>query len=135
MRLINRTRVPDQLIRDVARFVMPPGVHNVWITIGNSSRGYSGRAGGKRCFVAVDSGCRTFPRYYYPYQYGVQKGRKWWVVNDTEMLVILLAHELRHCWQSKATNKRGYAWGSRGRYSEVDTEAYALRKLREWRRL
>ena len=25
-------------------------------------------------------------------------------------------------------------WGSRGRYSERDADAYAVRKLREWRR-
>jgi hypothetical protein len=134
MRLLNRTKVPTELVRDVIRFVMPPGVTNVRITIGNSRRGFSGRAGGKRCLVRVDSGGRAFPRFYWPYQYGQNKGKKWWVANATEMLVILFAHELRHCWQFKARNKAGYIWGARGRYSELDTEAYALRKLREWRR-
>jgi hypothetical protein len=74
-------------------------------------------------------------RYYYvPYQYGQHKGRKWWTSGWIERLVLIMAHELRHLWQGKTTSRRGYVWGARGRYSEVDTEAYALRKLREWRR-
>lgn len=75
-----------------------------------------------------------FPFLLTPYQYGQHKGRKIWIASRVEMLVYLASHELRHLWQGKAKNKAGYAWGSRGRYSEIDTEAYALNKLRAWRR-
>lgn len=44
-----------------------------------------------------------------------------------------MAHEARHFWQHKV--RKGWrVWGARGRYSEVDAEAYTIRKLREWRR-
>jgi hypothetical protein len=49
-----------------------------------------------------------------------------------EALVVLLAHELRHLWQAK--HSRGMVWGARGRYSERDADAYALRMLRAYRR-
>jgi hypothetical protein len=82
----------------------------------------------------VRIGGGKFPMFYHPYQYGQNKGKRWWIASRIELLVVIAAHELRHCWQSKARNKAGYAWGARGRYSEVDTEAFALRKLRDWRR-
>ena len=57
----------------------------------------------------------------------------------TEALVYILAHELRHMHQ-----QHGYAVHSsfpvgrvknaHGTYSEVCTEAYAIHKLRAWRR-
>jgi len=45
-----------------------------------------------------------------------------------------MAHELRHLWQAKAKNKRGYFWGGRGKFSEIDTESYAIQCLRKWRK-
>lgn len=65
--------------------------------------------------------------------------RKLVLGDRTEALVYILAHELRHMHQ-----QHGYAVHSsfpvgrvknaRGRYSEVCTEAYAIHKLRAWRR-
>ncbi|OGA72887.1 MAG: hypothetical protein A3G81_22525 [Betaproteobacteria bacterium RIFCSPLOWO2_12_FULL_65_14] len=49
-----------------------------------------------------------------------------------EALVVLIAHELRHLWQAKHT--RGKVYGARGRFSERDADAYALRMLRRFRR-
>lgn len=48
--------------------------------------------------------------------------------------------ELRHLWQAARLTDRKksallpMAHGSRGKYSEVDTEAFAIQTLREWRR-
>ena len=52
-----------------------------------------------------------------------------------ESLVHTLAHELRHYWQMNHPGKRGKIWGARGKFSERDADAYAIRKTREWRRL
>jgi hypothetical protein len=49
-----------------------------------------------------------------------------------EELVHTLAHEFRHMWQWYYP-KRKRVWGARGQYSERDADAYAHRKLREWR--
>jgi hypothetical protein len=52
-----------------------------------------------------------------------------------EGLVSIAAHELRHLWQKNHPGKRGKVWGAKGQYSERDADAYAIRKVREWRRL
>ncbi|MGH8634951.1 MAG: hypothetical protein ACRET7_12575, partial [Burkholderiales bacterium] len=49
-----------------------------------------------------------------------------------EQLIVLLAHELRHLWQAK--HSHGKVWGAKGRFSERDADAYALRMLRRYRR-
>jgi len=67
----------------------------------------------------------------------VRKGFKAYLpelfLDRKEALLGVLAHELRHLWQSKV--KKGYrVWGSKGQFSERDADAYAIRKTREWRR-
>ena len=53
--------------------------------------------------------------------------------NRKELFIHILAHELRHIWQAK--HKRGWrVWGSRGQFSERDADAYAIHKVREYRR-
>ena len=52
-----------------------------------------------------------------------------------EELLCTLAHEFRHFWQSNHKTKRGKVWGARGVFSERDACAYAIRKMREWRKL
>ena len=52
-----------------------------------------------------------------------------------ESLVNNLAHELRHYWQMNHIGKRGKVWGARGKFSERDADAYAIRRTREWRLL
>jgi hypothetical protein len=50
-----------------------------------------------------------------------------------EAILHLLAHEMRHLWQVKIPS--GWrVWGARGRYSERDCDAYAIRVVRHWRR-
>jgi hypothetical protein len=57
----------------------------------------------------------------------------YWLLSREECLIHILAHELRHLWQRD--HKRGWVWGSKGRKSsERDADAFAIRKLREWRR-
>ena len=52
-----------------------------------------------------------------------------------EALVHLLAHEFRHFWQKNHLGKRGKVWGARGKDSERDCDAYAIRKQRAWRKM
>lgn len=54
------------------------------------------------------------------------------LLTPQEALVNVIAHELRHAWQEK--HKRGRVWGARGEQSELDCDAYAIRKVRQWRR-
>lgn len=52
-----------------------------------------------------------------------------------EAIVHVMAHELRHLWQSGHSDKRDMVWGSREKLSDRDADAYAIRKTREWRKL
>jgi hypothetical protein len=56
------------------------------------------------------------------------------ILSREEALVHVLAHELRHFWQCNHPSKRSKVWGARGRFSDRDADAYAIRKTREWRR-
>lgn len=52
-----------------------------------------------------------------------------------EVLVFIMAHELRHLWQAKAKGKpRGMVYGAKGRFSERDACAYGMQCLRRYRR-
>ena len=48
-------------------------------------------------------------------------------------LVHFLAHELRHLWQKNHPKKKDKVLGSRDQFSDRGADAYAFRKMREWR--
>ena len=58
------------------------------------------------------------------------------ILSREEALILVLAHELRHMWQANNIyNKRGRAWGANPKgSSDTDADAYAIRKMREWRK-
>ena len=72
------------------------------------------------------------------------------LLSREEAVILVMAHELRHLWQmdhrrrrriKQEQRKRGgggeetaAVWGSRGQYSNRDADAYAIRKVREWRK-
>jgi hypothetical protein len=134
VRLTNTSALPTERVREVIAFVKPANVSGLSIRLTESRCLCRGRAYWSRgyCLVRVNTK-RAFPAWYHPYQYGQHKGRKWWCAGAEEVLVLIMAHELRHFWQAKVP--RGWrAWGSKGQFSEIDTEAYAIRMLRAWRR-
>lgn len=77
---------------------------------------------------------KHYPQRLFTYQIGHLKGKRYYIANRTEALVYVISHELRHLWQGKAKNKAGYYPKSKGRYSEIDTEGYAITMLRKWRK-
>ena len=147
MKIKNSTKIPKDLLSEIIAFVRPSGISKFDVMMKNSrSKGTAlwGRAYPKGCSsyhrtadpfisIQVPQGDK-YPRALSVYQYGQLKGRRYYLADRTEELVYILAHELRHIWQGKTKNKAGYTWGARGRYSEIDSESYAIRKLREWRR-
>lgn len=84
---------------------------------------------------------RRFPCFTHPYQYAQHKGRRVVIRNRIEALVYIAAHEMRHLWQQfrtkdnrKSKNIIPMYPNSKGKFSEVDTEAFALHELRRWRK-
>lgn len=157
MQIKNSTKIPNELVREIIRFARPPGIGNFDVMAKNAKCGspFKGRAytGGssyhhsRRPFVVVSTAEQegvsrsrrlpVYPRVLRTYQYGQLKGRRYYLADRIECFVYVAAHELRHLWQAQAprgSKRRGMTWGSRGRFSEVDTDSYAIRKLREWRR-
>lgn len=155
MRLQNFTSVETSRLKEIIRFVVPSGVSKFDISFKNSSRGWCARAyvhGSSyheenlikrglrhRSYQAytplVVINVPPFSRYRKPnvsnngggYLRSVQ-------FSHEEDIVHLVAHELRHLWQGKVKSGRR-VWGARGQFSERDADAYAIRKVRQWRRL
>ena len=139
MRLKNHTDLDDDWIRAVIRAVRPGGLSNFDVRVSNfngatgrgraywAGSGYHDRAAP---FIVVSVATeKKFRRSvfaghkgYLPHVWGSRK----------EVLIHLLAHELRHLWQAK--HSRGKVWGAKGRFSERDADAYALQMLRRYRR-
>lgn len=141
MRLKNATDIPSDLIREIIRFVKPPGIKKFDVRVGNTRDHFKGRAYSKGSayhstadpFVNVYVGpVQKFPSI--PYQPASSKYLPTpYMASRVEALVFVMAHELRHLWQSRVPRGRR-VWGARGQFSERDADAYAIRMLREWRR-
>lgn len=150
MKLINRSSFSDELIRAVVRFVRPPGIKNFQVKV-TDKKGYvfRGHGWGKGVLVRINQKAK-FPRKLHTYQYGQLKskwtkpdpvtgvirqikGRRYYLKDATEALIYVMAHELMHTRQGQRGRLRGRVWGARGRFSEIETESYAIRKLREYR--
>ena len=144
LRIKNHTDISDELIRKIIRFVQPPGVSGFDVRVSNldiRARSFGrGRAYTHGChlhdrrghFIVVSLGAR----HWFPMKDSNMKGYLPfpWMASREEAAVYLIAHELRHLWQTKVP--KGYrVWGARGQYSERDACAYAIRMLRAWRRV
>jgi hypothetical protein len=135
MRLKNYTDIETERIREIIRFVKPSGIGGFDVRISNTKRyRFAGRAymegsdyHDRDCpFIVVRIGGKGWDYPYKSCSYGI-------ILSKEEILVMVIAHELRHLWQYK--HKKGKVWGAKGRFSERDADAYAIRKVREWRRL
>ena len=145
MRLKNYTDIPTDEIRKLIAAVRPSGISNFDVRISN----YAGRRGRGRAYTQGsgfhDEACpfivvsiaktedkaRDLGEWrsggYLQYALGSRR----------EVLVAILAHELRHLWQAANPlqgKRRGMVYGARGRMSERDADAYALQMLRRYRR-
>lgn len=134
MRIINKTDIPNDVIRDAVRFARPTGIKRFRVTVVNSKHAYAGWGSQHGVRIRINTQAK-YPRNLVTYQYGQLRGRRYYLGSLVECLIYILAHELMHTKQGQRGNCRGKVWGARGRYSEIETESYAIRKLREWRRL
>jgi len=155
LKLINNTKLSDTKILDIVNFVKPKSLSgfDVKVRCGSKSGRYKHVKPkntfciwlddkphndfyfvGKRPLVCVNIPTDNLDQNiiierkggfngYLSYKcYGVE-----------EWLVHILAHEIRHHWQSKHKRRIGYK-SKRGKYSERDADTYAIKKVREWRR-
>lgn len=128
----------DAFIREVVEFVRPPGISNFLVRITSSERCNWGALAwphSKRTWRIRVKINPDFARVMASIRRHKPKGAylPFECYTAEEVLVHLIAHELRHLWQRRV--RKGYrVWGARGQYSERDADAYAIHKVREWRR-
>lgn len=161
MRVNNTTNMPNELIREIIAFVRPSGLSKFDVMVKNGEHiagrayykgsGYHSTAdpfivcripetkGTKKTYaqmgaITLKQIITNYPRLLHTYQIGHLKDKRYWLADRTECLVYIIAHELRHIWQAGMKNKRGYYPKSRGKFSEIDSEGYALTMLRAWRK-
>lgn len=137
----NYTDLPDGELRAIYAAVCPPGLPAHDVEIKNNQGAGRGRAyyagsgyhATARPFIVVSvPKTEQMARYrwrldggYLPHTIGSRR----------ECFVVILAHELRHLWQARGKGKRrGMVYGSRGRFSERDADAYGIQMLRRYRR-
>jgi hypothetical protein len=112
--------------------------HQLWERKGGSCVGRYYHTTPPHIIVRVSE--TGWPAIIKPYQYQQNKGKEHFIASRLEGLVYLMAHELRHLGQQYGRYQKaylfplGYAHNSRGVFSEVDTEAYAIHTLRRWRK-
>lgn len=140
MKIKNYTDYSVKDLREIIKFVKPSGVSKFDISFKNCQYAYRGMAYTEGCsyhdspapLIIVSVGKRTD----FPIRVEKRKGKGYLPVDiysREEAFVYVTAHEIRHLWQYK--HPKGWrVWGARGRYSERDADAYAIRKLRQWRR-
>ena len=142
MRLKNNTDISTDAIRDLIRSIRPPGIANFDVRVGNTARHGKGRAytsgssyHDRKCPFIVIYVATTDKAARGIWPAGrMGKGYLEMVLgNRMEVLITVLAHELRHMWQARVTKGRR-VWGARGKFSERDADAYALQMLRRYRR-
>lgn len=133
MKFENHTEIDSKKLKEMIRFCKPNGVTNYRIVFkhrNSNGGGISANAWGCSYRIVVRIGHSRYPRIvnncgkgYIPHL----------VLDLDEHLVGVIAHELRHLWQSRY--RKGHrVWGSRGVFSERDADAYCIRKIREWRK-
>jgi hypothetical protein len=141
MKIKNTSKYDDDLVESIIKLVKPSGISTVDVMIKNTNtrlfQGYSyskgsefHKSGSPFIVVRMSKG-----KAKYPYTLKPRRGKgylEFTVYSDTELLILVTAHEFRHQWQK--THKRGRVWGSKGKFSERDADAYAIRKVREYRK-
>lgn len=142
MKLENHTGYSNGQIREYINFCKPAGVSNFRVVIRESKHlSFSGLASYWKNQINLRvpiNKTLEYPRMREPKNwYRTSKGYlPMLILSWEEDFINYLAHELRHLHQFEARkrNKREHrVWGARGRFSERDADAYALRKVREWR--
>lgn len=128
----NSTNIPSKVIEAIANLIAQPGTARTSLKIRNSP-GRVGTSGYAYHHGPISLSVGDLEGHY------VTKGRegKGYLVgiaigSRAESVLKVLAHELRHRWQH--ANRRPRVYGSKGRYSERDADAWALGVLRRYRR-
>src|SRR5271165_6043528 len=125
-RFRNTSGAPDAFLKEVVQFATPAGTGpiKIWFKRAKPKR-FSVCSWSDESYISA----RIPPPYVFQRPYKGAGGACTW----EEAVVGLVAHTARSIWQWTNPNGRR-VWGARGRLSGRESNAYAIRKVREWRR-
>ena len=145
-RLINNTRISNKTLHKIINFVCPKGLSDFIIKVDNDYPTYSGEAFYRSVRININTkmgmvrkfDTKDMSKYGY-YNNLISQ-------NIREILVALIAHELRHLWQKRVSlqdfdNERCQLYEcpvndvvyNIGYKSEKDASLYCKRMLLKWR--
>ena len=151
MKIENDTNYSKAEIRRFIAMARPPGTEIDLVIVRNAKPGRGGK-GFAWTYSRKKKIRVTIPRKHSIMCREIWPARKAYlgmaIGSRDECLLMLLAHELRHLWQGQGTGSRarkvfstekprprkGMVYGARGRFSERDADAWALHRLRQYRR-
>lgn len=160
MRIKNTSDIPTEKIHEMIEFVRPKRIGHVTVYLKNKEKKvyYGSTNTTNRVELSITKDENRFPYFndysiHYFIRYKDPKtgcvelkpsnkktGRRGGYIDNLmlsrdECLVHLLAHELRHIWQTYHTGRRGKVKYARGNHSERDADAYAIKMQRKWRKI
>lgn len=133
--LDNRTDLPDRRLRGLIRAAAPHRLPTVELTVAEGGRTLPFTASAwpqalGRPFVQIS----VNPRWAYPWYHrnGAEQARRGyrslgWIHTQEELLLLLIAHELRHIWQRDHDPTRWLAG-----HPETDADLWALARRAAW---
>ncbi len=132
-RFRNTTRVDSRFLREVIRFATPTGTSNVKVWFKRAKiQWFYGRCYWGRRYISMHLPDPYIMKKVYVGSVG-NGYLPWYAATFEEAVMALVAHEIFHVHQ--ALNPRCHrVWGARGQQSERACDAYAIQKMREWRR-
>jgi len=133
MAFTNTSHLSTRYLRQIIRFSAPSGVSGINFLITRTPYDGSGFYSGQRDLIVARLPKKTKLPQYRPFRPSRKGYLPVALFSCDEIAVYIIAHELRHAWHQR--HPKGWrVWGSRGQYSERDADAYAIKKVRAWRR-
>ncbi len=128
----NTTDFPNEEIREIIQLARPAGISNFTVQVHNKHNfKFKSWYSPSRHHIKIGIGNWGFS---FPFlSKGGQGYLPYLMLSREELFVYNIAHELRHAWQ--ASHTRGRVWKARGRFSDRDADAWAIRMVRKYRRL
>jgi hypothetical protein len=160
MKLRNQTKLQSRLLRNIVQFCCPSGVtdflirfahgrsysataycHQYTAFVKAKETGFRGRVYREKTWTECSDVVVRIPHFARGRRKieSIRRGGRGYLPSveytREEAIVHLVAHELRHLYQAlHPTRQRDRVWGARGQFSERDADAYAISRVRHYRR-
>ena len=136
--VINKTSIPWEMINDIIDYSGPEDLGEFVILVTDSDKDMAGGSDWRGDefrinhysipFIRIE----TNPDLEYPFEIkGVENEgyRRYTVLDRNELVMYLIAHELRHLWRARREDVIDR------KAAETDSDDYAIKTIEEWRKM